>query len=108
MLRVEGRIPREVDHYYEAIENIAYSLGVDEHLLEVLIDFIIGNPIDIYRLTKNQAIIYDLDKLDQCSQFFKTLDTARLKSLQKMFKGSDQSLAHVFLHWHHNYQILEV
>jgi len=55
----------------------------------MILDFIIGDPREVFRLQKNQDIAYDLDKIEQCSDFSKTLDTARLKSLKKLFKGSD-------------------
>lgn len=55
----------------------------------MILDFIIGDPRKVFRLKRNQDIAYDLDKIEQCSEFSKTLETARLKSLQKLFKGSD-------------------
>jgi hypothetical protein len=63
-MRAQGKIPRNVTQFEEALENIADSLGIEPESLELLIDFMIGDPREVYRCDKTQVIEYDLRQIE--------------------------------------------
>ncbi|TNV88226.1 hypothetical protein FGO68_gene17400 [Halteria grandinella] len=88
---------------------IAYWLGLDQAPFVLLMDLIKGDPAKIFGLTVEKSKLeYNLNSKDANFSILKQLNSQRLETIKKYVRGSEASLAQVFIRWHHQHKIIAV